>query len=65
MSPNMGCEVLQVLPPRLTVAKRKEALELRKVSELSEFELIFLYFLCFALKCSKWQISLKNYVYSF
>ncbi|XP_070767196.1 transcription factor HES-2-like [Enoplosus armatus] len=30
MSPNMGCEALQSFSPRLTVAKRKEALELRK-----------------------------------
>ncbi|XP_022054464.2 transcription factor HES-2-like [Acanthochromis polyacanthus] len=30
MSPNMTCEALQSFPPRLTVAKRKEALELRK-----------------------------------
>ncbi|XP_059189652.1 transcription factor HES-2-like [Centropristis striata] len=30
MSPNMTCEALQSFSPRLTVAKRKEALELRK-----------------------------------
>ncbi|XP_034551297.1 transcription factor HES-2-like [Notolabrus celidotus] len=30
MSPNMTCESLQSFAPRLTVAKRKEALELRK-----------------------------------
>ncbi|XP_074498745.1 transcription factor HES-2-like [Sebastes fasciatus] len=30
MSPNMTCEPLQSFSPRLTVAKRKEALELRK-----------------------------------
>ncbi|KAM3872414.1 transcription factor HES-2-like [Diretmus argenteus] len=30
MSPNMTCEALQSFPPRLTVARRKEALELRK-----------------------------------
>ncbi|XP_074538365.1 transcription factor HES-2-like [Halichoeres trimaculatus] len=30
MSPNMTCETLQSFSPRLTVAKRKEALELRK-----------------------------------
>ncbi|XP_044066442.1 transcription factor HES-2-like isoform X2 [Siniperca chuatsi] len=30
MSPNMNCEALQSFSPRLTVAKRKEALELRK-----------------------------------
>ncbi|XP_051282767.1 transcription factor HES-2-like isoform X2 [Dicentrarchus labrax] len=30
MSPNMACEALQTFSPRLTVAKRKEALELRK-----------------------------------
>ncbi|XP_042347849.1 transcription factor HES-2-like [Plectropomus leopardus] len=30
MSPNMTCESLQSFSPRLTVAKRKEALELRK-----------------------------------
>ncbi|XP_029012278.1 transcription factor HES-2-like [Betta splendens] len=30
MSPNMTCEALQSFPPRLTVAKRKEALQLRK-----------------------------------
>ncbi|XP_056280007.1 transcription factor HES-2-like [Pseudoliparis swirei] len=30
MSPNMSCEALQSFSPRLTVAKRKEALELRK-----------------------------------
>ncbi|XP_068454343.1 transcription factor HES-2-like [Clinocottus analis] len=30
MSPNMTCEALQSFTPRLTVAKRKEALELRK-----------------------------------
>ncbi|KAF3696713.1 Transcription factor HES-2 [Channa argus] len=30
MSPNTTCEALQSFPPRLTVAKRKEALELRK-----------------------------------
>lgn len=32
MSPKMACEALQSFSPRLTVAKRKEALELRKVS---------------------------------
>nr|XP_046253118.1 transcription factor HES-2-like [Scatophagus argus] len=30
MSPNMACEALQSFSPRLTMAKRKEALELRK-----------------------------------
>ncbi|XP_032376958.1 transcription factor HES-2 [Etheostoma spectabile] len=30
MSPNMTCEALQSFSPRVTVAKRKEALELRK-----------------------------------
>ncbi|CAK6951190.1 transcription factor HES-2-like [Scomber scombrus] len=30
MSPNMTCQALQSFSPRLTVAKRKEALELRK-----------------------------------
>ncbi|KAK9515531.1 hypothetical protein VZT92_026171 [Zoarces viviparus] len=30
LSPNMTCEALQSFSPRLTVAKRKEALELRK-----------------------------------
>ncbi|XP_070696397.1 transcription factor HES-2-like [Pempheris klunzingeri] len=30
MSPNMTCDALQSYSPRLTVAKRKEALELRK-----------------------------------
>ncbi|XP_040915409.1 transcription factor HES-2-like [Toxotes jaculatrix] len=30
MSPNMTCEALQSFSPRLTVAKRKQALELRK-----------------------------------
>ncbi|KAI3357293.1 hypothetical protein L3Q82_015743, partial [Scortum barcoo] len=30
MSPNMTCEALQAFSPRLTVTKRKEALELRK-----------------------------------
>ncbi|TKS77385.1 Transcription factor HES-2 [Collichthys lucidus] len=30
MSPNMNCEALQAFSPRQTVAKRKEALELRK-----------------------------------
>ncbi|KAM6981961.1 transcription factor HES-2-like [Tautogolabrus adspersus] len=30
MSPNMTCEAIQSFSPRLTVAKRKEALELRK-----------------------------------
>ncbi|XP_075898092.1 transcription factor HES-2-like [Nelusetta ayraudi] len=30
MSPNMACDSLQPFSPRLTVAKRKEALELRK-----------------------------------
>ncbi|XP_023126649.1 transcription factor HES-2-like [Amphiprion ocellaris] len=30
MSPNMTCEALQSFSPRMTVAKRKEALELRK-----------------------------------
>ncbi|KAM9786309.1 transcription factor HES-2-like [Neosynchiropus ocellatus] len=30
MAPNMTCEALRSSPPRMTVAKRKEALELRK-----------------------------------
>ncbi|XP_076019603.1 transcription factor HES-2-like [Genypterus blacodes] len=30
MSPNMTCDAIQTFSPRLTVAKRKEALELRK-----------------------------------
>ncbi|XP_078110794.1 transcription factor HES-2-like [Sander vitreus] len=30
MSPNMTCEAIQSFPPRVTVAKKKEALELRK-----------------------------------
>ena len=42
MSPNMTYEALPSFSPRLTVAKRKEALELRKVSEASEFYLSIL-----------------------
>lgn len=36
MSPNMACEALLSFSPRLSVAKRKEALELRKVSEATD-----------------------------
>lgn len=49
MSPNMACEALQSFSPRLTVAKRKEAIELRKVSEATEFCLIILHFSVFHL----------------
>lgn len=34
MSPNVGFETLRVFSPRRTVAKRKEALEFRKVSNI-------------------------------
>lgn len=44
MSPNMACEALQPFSPRLTVAKRKEALELRKVSDNTGFRPIILHF---------------------
>jgi len=40
MSPNMTCQALPSFSPRLTVAKRKEALELRKVSQATEFSCI-------------------------
>lgn len=33
----MTCEALHSFSPRLSLAKRKEALELRKVSEVTEF----------------------------
>lgn len=42
MSPNMVCEALPSYSPKSTVAKRKEALELRKVSAVAEFLRILL-----------------------
>lgn len=41
MSPNMACDSLQAFSPRLTVAKRKEALELRKVSPATNLIHVF------------------------
>lgn len=61
MSPNMACEALQSFSPRLTVAKRKEALELRKVSEATDFRLIILHFLY--TQCDEWRKSPKCYVF--
>lgn len=42
MSPNMACEALQSFSPKLSLAKRKEALQLRKVSEVTKFSFISL-----------------------
>lgn len=53
MSPNMTCEALQAFSPRQTVAKRKEALELRKVSGLHFSLLSSHFFLMFYTYCNE------------
>lgn len=59
MSPNMACEALQSFSPRLTVAKRKEALELRKVSDNS-FLTHYIQFFCMArgVKNEEWILNI-------
>lgn len=55
MSPNMTCEALQSFSPRLTVAKRKEALELRKVSGTTDFCFNVFYIFSDALHLMYWM----------
>lgn len=62
MSPNMTCEALQSFSPRLTVAKRKEALELRKVSEVTGFCFIILN-ISSAVLHLLWRMDAKYYVF--
>lgn len=49
MSPNITCDSLPSFAPRLTVAKRKQALELRKVREVFGFCFIVLNCFCLVL----------------
>lgn len=66
MSPNMTCEGLQSFSPRLTVAKRKEALELRKVREVPYFcfNILLMFFDIFhfmSWKCTKYFLFFPDY----
>lgn len=64
MTRDMFCETIQSFAPRLTVARRKEALELRKVRRHSPYALcIFLLNPC-ALSDLQWMRS-KHYTVFF
>lgn len=62
MSPNVGFETLQSFSPRRTVAKRKEALEFRKVSKGFVLLLCFLIYIYIYLTKTNFpfEFSIKN-----